>query len=331
MMKHTIHLHSDTKNITTKGIASTADIYWKVDFNRELDGYFNKRKYKHDYRLFKTGVGKLSITFIKDNEYSLKDQLAYLEVLAAKHIVSNSGLNAFGFTDDRITIRRDQLHFKFSQETAVKLTLRDTISSEFLGEIGRLSGRSSPAAGYLYGATAEFSAKQDWAIPYYDKEVTFDHYNRIYDTDIRENDYIFTAQGEMIVDYRSIEEFMKSDWNQFLMTVKDQEFSRPFDTFAEIVKTATEIVYKDNGYLTKIRNLFGDDCMLLFNKEHAAYLPIKPMEKQGTYLVLGIRRMYSQLKLQEMHEHGFAQHIESTLTKEEALEARKRREDFINR
>lgn len=331
MKKHTVHLYSDPKNVTTKGIASIANIYWKVDFNRDLDGYLNKRKYKHDYRLFKTGVGKLSITFIKDGDYPLKDQLAYLEVLAAKHIVSNSGLNCFGFTDDRITIRRDQLHIKFSKESAVKLLVRENVDNDFLSERGRLSGRSSPAAGYLYGATAEYCSKQAWAKPYNDNEVTFDHFNSIYDTDIRENDYIFTAQGEMIIDYRSIEEYMKSDWNQFLMQIKGQEFSRPFDTFAEIVRTAREIIYKDNGYLTKIRNLFGDDCLLLYNKEHAAYLPIKPMEKRGVYLVLGIRRMYSQLKLQEMHEHEFALHIKSTLSKEEAIAAKKLKQDFINR
>lgn len=316
MNKHTLHLYTNRSSLKQKSDLFYVDVLWRVDFNRDLDHFFNKRKYMHNFELLKTGIGKLSITFKFDTSFSEDANLSYVEALAAKHVISNSGLNAFGFTDDKVSIRRDQLHIVFSSPTAAMLIGRNQAPKNFLNEFGAISSRTSPCAGYLFGASVEIKQDPLWALEQLNNNADFAYYNNAADIDIRQNDYVFNAQGEMIIDYRTVSEFLESDWTQFLMQVKRVEYPRPFEAIHEIVKTADRIIYTDNGYLTKIRNLFGDDCLILHNSELCVYMPIKPIAKMQ-YLVLGYRRYIGPLKLKEMHENGFALHQKQLLSDEE--------------
>ncbi|WP_428775711.1 hypothetical protein [Vibrio sp.] len=318
-LKHIVQLYTDPTLIGQENDETYANIFWSVQFNRDLDAYFSKRKYQHDFDLFKEGYGRLKIRFTYDSDASPEENLAYVETLAAKHLVSNSGLNVFGFTNDKVTIRRDQLHFVVSQPDTVSLIDRKGVDQSVFSRLGKISAKSSPAAAYLFGATAEPLVDISWAEPLKDENYQFDFYNTILDLDARENDYVFTPMGDIIVDYRSVEELMNSEWMQFQITVKGMEIARPFDMMVDLVNKANEVIYEDNKYLDKIRQKFGEDCFLLLNREQKTWLPIKPVTHnlKDVFHVLGLRRYYTPLRLAEMHEHGFALNIEQKLSEEE--------------
>ncbi|MFL7013616.1 hypothetical protein [Enterovibrio norvegicus] len=324
---HNLYVYTSESLLKRTSGEATVSVVWQVQFDRELDGYFNKRKYKHDYDLFKQGVGNLTVNFRYDSQLTVAENLAYVEVLAAKHIVSNTGLNAFGFTDDNMSIRRDHLNVVFSKPDAVKLMLRKGIETSYFDRLGAISSKTSPPAGYLYGASAESTASHDWLMPYITNDKDFDFYNTAYDLDIRENDYVFTSVGSLIVDFRSVDEFMMLDWTQYQIQVKNQEISRPFEVLVDLLKGAGEMIYTNNNYLAKIKRLFGDDSFLLLNREKKSWLPITPIAGvPGTYLVLGLRRYYNPANLAEMHEHGFALSIKQSATEDEIQEIKDRRQ-----
>ena len=324
--KHVVHIAIDESSLAKTNnhpLEHTVDVYWEVTFNPELYKFFNKRKYVHDIDLLKKGVGRLTILFKMSESDNPTNMLAYIEALAAKHIVSNSGINAFGFSSDSMSIRRDQLHFALSQSGTVKLLMRGKGNAEFLEIMAALSAKSSPAAGYLYGCTA--SVDERWLSELKSHPFSIEYRHRSFDIDIRENDYVFMPQGDIIIDFRTVEEFMNSENTQFMMRVKGNSFPRPFDTVYEIIKSSENIIYKDNTYLDKIRRLFGDDCFLLYNEIQYCYVPIKRLNS-NQFTAMGYRKYINPLRLEEMHEHGIGLHFEQKLTKDELEELRKKYE-----
>ncbi|OOF02812.1 hypothetical protein BZG80_11640 [Salinivibrio sp. MA440] len=332
-MKHTVMIYASPELIRQEGALTEADVLWTVDFNRDLDMFFNKRKYKHDFDQFKTGVGRLRVTFDYDNKHSMEDNLAFVEAIAAKHIVANSGLNAFGFTDDKMSIRRDQLHIVFSQADAAPLIERNLGDSGFFGQKGVLAAKSAPAAGYLYGATTEVATDIAWVSPYLEPNAEFDMHDRIVENDVRLNDYVYTSMGYMIIDYRTVEEFMSLPVTLYEQEVLKKVYTRPFEAVKEIVNKAKDVIDKDNRYLDKIKSKFGDDALLIDNNEDKAWLPIIPLKnaENDFYLVLGMSRHCSPLRLQEMHSHGYGKDIPQRLSDEELQEASQYRKEKYGR
>ncbi|PMN52175.1 hypothetical protein BCT30_13670 [Enterovibrio norvegicus] len=308
---HDIHVFAPSHQLLVNKEISVAQVYWSVTFNRELDSYFNKRSYTHDFKQLKEGVGHLEIQFRYDDSLTIEDNLSYVEVLAAKHLVSNSGINAFGFTNDKVTIRRDHINIVFSQETAITLLIRKNVEKSTLSRLGSISAKSSPAAGYLYGATAELETNFDWIIPRLTQNASFDFFSSDTDLNIREDDYIFTPLGDFIIDYRSVEELMESEWVRFQIEVRKQDYARPFELLADLVRASDQTIREGNPYLVKIKKLFGEDSILLLNTSEKTWLPAKLLLDDGreTYLIMGHRRYLKPEILAEMHEHGFAQHI----------------------
>jgi hypothetical protein len=252
-MKHTVSVYANSKHVNKTEEGAVVDVIWTIDFNRDLDMFFNKRKYKHDFDLFKTGVGRLRVTFDYDNNHSMEENLAFIEAIAAKHIVANSGLNAFGFTDDKMSIRRDQLHIVFGQKDAAPLIDRSHKDAAFLGKKGVLAAKSAPSAGYLYGATTEVATDIAWVSPYLEPNVEFDMYNRIVEKDVRFNDYVYTSMGYMVIDYRTVDEFISLPVTRYEQEVMKMAYTRPFESVKEMVIKAKDVIYKDNPYLDKIK------------------------------------------------------------------------------
>lgn len=328
-MKHTVSVYASPQHVHKTEEGTEVDVVWTVDFNRDLDMFFNKRKYKHDFELFKTGVGRLRVTFDYDNKHSMEENLAFIEAIAAKHIVANSGLNAFGFTDDKMSIRRDQLHIVFGQKDAGPLIERKQKDSDFLIKKAALAAKSSPAAGYLYGATTQPATDLAWIKPYLEQDADFDMYNRITEKDVRFNDYVYTSLGYMIIDYRTVDEFMSLPVTQYEQDVLKMTYARPFESVKEMVSKAENVIYTDHRYLDKIKSKFGNEALLLDNKEGKAWLPITPLKnsEQDFYLVLGISRHCSPLRLQEMHNHGYGKDIPQRLTEKELQEVSEKRKE----
>ncbi|EKO3674171.1 hypothetical protein M3923_002866 [Vibrio metschnikovii] len=324
--KHIIHVAIDESSLEKTNnypLEYTVDVYWEVNFNPELYKFFNKRKYVHDLDLLKEGVGRLTILFKMSESDSPTNTLAYIESLAAKHIVSNSGINAFGFSSDAMSIRRDQLHFALSQSGTVKLLMRGKDNAEYLERMAALSAKSGPAAGYLYGCTA--SVDEYWLSELKSRSFTIEYHHRSFDIDIRENDYVFTPQGDIIIDFRTVEEFMNNENTQYMMRVKGNIYPRPFDTVYEIIKSSESIIYNDNAYLDKVRRIFGDDCFLLYNELQYCYIPIKKLNS-NQFTAMGYRKYINPLRLEEMHGLGIGLHFKQKLTKDELEELRKQYE-----
>lgn len=320
MNKHTVNLFVDPASWKSDEGMATVNVVWHVEFNRELDKFLNKRKYQHDFSLLKEGIGRLTITYPNNNSHTQDDNLAYVEALAAKHIVSNTGINAFGFTDDKMSVRRDHLHFKFSRETALKLICRRDVEIGFFADMASIAAKAGTSAGYLYLATGEVSKDVTWAEAYLSGD-NVDYYNLAADLDIRNNDNVMTSFGEMAIDYRSVDEFYSSEWVEYNVNVKNVEYPRPFATLYDIVAASNEIIYQDNSYLDKIRAKFGPECLLLANPEEVSFLPITKLAS-SIYYVLGYRKYINPLTLEEMHKNGIGLHRKQTLTQEELADLR---------
>ncbi|MGR5296830.1 hypothetical protein ACPV5U_24450 [Vibrio mediterranei] len=309
MTRHVLKLYTDSTNLHRQGNQSIVAVKWKVDFNRELDRFLSKRNYNHDFDLLKEGVGILNIRLGLKGNWTDTQLLAYAESLAAKHVIANSGLNAFGFqVGDKgfvMTVRRDQLEIQTSQLATVNLLDRQGVDQSFFTEMGSISLATSPAAAYLYGTAVTKSKEHSWS------EQEHLYINSTTDFDIRSAETIFTAIGEVIVDYRSVNEYMNQSWTRYQIEVKNQEMPRPFDNVVDAVKAATEVIYDGNSYLDKIRSKFGDKCYLLFDPRTRTSIPIAPIKHDSTelYHMLGMRRIIPREKLEDMHAHGYGKEI----------------------
>ncbi len=309
MTRHVLKLYTDNTNLQRQGKRSIVAVKWKVDFNRELDRFLSKRNYSHDFELLKEGVGVLNISLELQGNWTDTQLLAYAESLAAKHVIANSGVNAFGFqVGDKgfvMTVRRDQLEIHTSQLATVNLLDRQGVDQSFFTEMGSISLAASPAAAYLYGTAVKKSEEHSWS------EQEHLYINSTTDINIRSAETIFTAIGEVIVDYRSVDEYMNQSWTKYQIEVKSQEMPRPFDNVVDSVKAATEVIYSDNSYLDKIRSKFGDRCYLLFDPRTRTSIPIAPVKQDSTelYHMLGMRRIIPREKLEDMHAHGYGKEI----------------------
>lgn len=332
MTHHTLHLYTDESHFFTKGEDAYINVYWKIDFNRDLDMYFHKKKYKHDFSMFKDGVGRLEIRFMRSPDKLKPEHIAYIETLAAKHIVANSGINAFGYTDDNHSIRRDHLHINVSNENSVNLIDRKGVGQEFFDQFSALAALSSPAAGYLYGASVAHSVDTSWIEDYLHEEATFENYNKVVDVHIISNDYFQTSLGKMIVDYRSVEEFMNTELMKFQIEVEKAIIARPFQVVLEGLKKMTNIVYKDSKTLDKIREKFGNDCLMLTDNEHLLMIQVVPIDPANSlYKVLGVRHHIPMAKLERMQAHGFALDIPLNAPKEVLEASRARYQEGLKR
>lgn len=332
MTHHTLHIYTNESHVFTKGEDSFINVFWKIDFNRELDMYFHKKKYKHDFSMFKDGVGRLEIRFSRSPDKLRPEHIAYIETLAAKHIVANSGINAFGYTDDNHSIRRDQLHINVSNPASVNLINRKGVSQEFFDKFTALAALSSPAAGYLYGASASHSTDTNWIEGYLHENATFENYNKVVDINIISNDYFQTALGLMIVDYRSVDEWMNTELMKFQIEVEGAIFPRPYQLVIEGLKKMTDIVYKNSKMLDKMREKFGNDCLMLKDKDHVLMIQVMPVDPNNNmYKVLGVRHHIPIAKLERMQAHGFALDVTLDAPKEVLEASRARYENGLKR
>lgn len=332
MNHHTLHIYTDESHFFTKGEDSFINVYWKSDFNRELDMYFHKKKYKHDFSMFRNGVGRLEIRFFRAPDKLKSEHIAYIETLAAKHIVSNSGINAFGYSDDNQSIRRDQLHIEVSNPESVNLIDRKGVDQEFFNRFSALAALSSPAAGYLYGASASMSTDKSWVDSYLKEDSVFENYNKAVDINIISNDYFQTALGKMIVDYRSVEEWMNSELMKFQLEVEGAIVPRPYQAVLEGLKKMTNIVYKNSKMLDKMREKFGHDCLMLTDDDHLLMIQVMPIDPSNNiYKVLGVRHHIPIAKLERMQAHGFALDITLDAPKEVLEASRARYESGLKR
>jgi hypothetical protein len=315
---HTVHVFTDESHFFKREGESFINVFWKVDFNRDLDMYFHKKKkYQHDFDMFKEGVGRLEIRFSRGPAVLKPEHVAYAQVLAAKHIVSNSGINAFGFEDDSQSIRRDQLQFIFNNPTAVDLLVRTKENSAKLSEIGAMAGLTSSSAGYLYGATASVSENHDWLDNYMGEDINFDFYHKIADIHIIENDNVSTPLGEMVIDHRAVEEWMIADINRYKQEVEGAIFPRPYQLVVEDLKKMTNVIYKDSHILKSTREKFGFDCLLLSDREQKTFIQIMPLDaKSQVFKVLGCRHHLSVGKLEVMQAHGYCLDVKINVDKE---------------
>lgn len=323
--KHHIHLFTSADDIQVIDNETTVTVYWQVNFNRDLDRFFNKRKYKHDFDLLKEGVGRLVVRVLP-KKTALSDEylLAYVETLAAKHVVSTNGLNAFGFTDHGMTIRRDQLHFHTSQALTRDLLDRKGQMNEIysLEYIGVATGNS---AGYLYGATAEFDQNNSTLK---DREE-FDFYNTTTDIQIREADNARTDLADIVIDYRSVDEWMNMEWVRYTIEVKQQEYPRAYDTVCELVKATDSVVFQGTKYVEKTQRVFGQDALVIYHNEHKISFQLSPAG--NTYLVVGMQKYLTPLLLDEMKKNGFAKDFAQIATEEELEELKRVKAERFNK
>lgn len=304
--KHVLRTYTDKSLIkhASETNAASVVVIWQIDFDRSLDRFFNKRKYKHDFGMLKQGVGRLEIRL--DDLVSSKT-LPFIEALAAKHIVSNSGVNAFGFEDDSISIRRDQLKIITSQADTVSLIDRKGVPQSFFEKYNVLSALSSTSAGYLYGCDVELGDDHSWVKSHLVDDASFSSYNRTSDHQIIHNDNVTLPMGEVIINWLSVDEWMNSDLIQFQMKEKDQEFPRPFNLVHDAVRKTERLIYKDNPSLSRLREKFGDECFILTDTPSTNYIQVKKLnDDDRIYLVLGVRHYYAPYLLEEMKSHGFA-------------------------
>ncbi|MDF9399117.1 hypothetical protein [Vibrio sp. 1180_3] len=316
MQQHIVNLYTDLNQITEGAGETIVNIIWTVNFNLDLAHYFNKRKYKHDLNLLKNGVGQLKIKIpdYTSEKYIAKSKaylLAYAEAIAAKHLVANSGVNVFGFTysDDGMvmTIRRDQLLFKLSQPDAVKHLHRKNVDQQFFTDYDAISNMTTTAAGYLYGASFVEELDPEWVKPHLEPGASFDYYNSAQELDIRSAETVFTSIGEVIINYRSVEEVMSNPWTRYQMETKEQFEPRAFDSVSKMVKSATQVIYENDSYLDKIRRKFGDKCFLLYDPQTHTAFPIKPTKDGSSeiYHMIGMKKRIKKEQLEEMQSKGY--------------------------
>jgi len=325
MTKHTLHIHTNETHFFMKDGESFINVFWKIDFNRDLDLYFHKKKYVHDFDMFKDGVGRLEIRFKRSPAKLKPEHIAYIETLAAKHIVSNSGINAFGFSDDNHSIRRDQLKVLVSNPDSAKLIDRKGVEQSFFDKYSALAALSSPPAAYLYGVSTEYSDDISWLQPYIESDLNFENYNKAVDIQIISNDHHHTSLGNMIVDYRSVQEWMGTELIKFQQEEEGGLFPRPYQLVVEGLKSMTNIIYKDSKFLDNLREKFGADCLILTDKDYSTMIQVQPVDPENQlYKVLGVRHHIPVAKLERMQAKGYALDIELNATPEQ-LEASRQR------
>ncbi|MFC5079621.1 hypothetical protein VTH8203_00858 [Vibrio thalassae] len=328
MQHHVINLYTDADCVKTNETDTIIDVRWTVKFNMELAPYFNKRKYKHDLRLLKEGVGQLKVVIpnhtVVNTKATPEKALAYAEAIAAKHLVANSGVNVFGFqTSDNgmmMTVRRDQLLFKLSQLDALKHLQRKGVEQEFFTNYGMLSNMTTVPAGYLYGASFEHESSPKWVKDYLESDASYDYYNSVNELDARSAETIYTAIGEVIINYRSVEEVMTNPWMRYMIETKSHSEPRPFDTVVKMVKSATQVIYDNNDYLTKIRKRFGEKCYLLYDTETHMFFPIQPTKSGSSeiYHMIGMRKSIRRDQLADMQAKGYGNEFQSKKESEES-------------
>lgn len=322
MNKHLIYTYTDSNQIHQEDGQTQITVYWQVQFNRELDGYFTKRKYVHDFELFKEGVGRLNIRIEpKKVDIPQEAMLAYAESLALKHVVSTKGLNAFGFTSDKMTIRRDHIHFYASQPITIDMIDRAG-KEEQLANFAKIGPASSVLAAYVYGATISLSQTN----AHLKDHEHFEHYNTTTDMLIRMSDQVRTDLADLIINYRTCEEFLNNDFIRYTMAIKGAEYSRVYNTIAEYLMQCTTVVYDNHPLVERAQKVFGETALIVLNEHYAFQL----VPANAEYVVYGFRKSLSAVLKKDMIEAGFGDGYEMPTDKELA-DSQKRREQIAKR
>lgn len=319
MNKHQIFTYTSKEDLSFDSQGSIVTVYWQVQFDRSLDRFMNKRKYTHNLDLLKEGIGKLDIRIEeKSKEISDKHLIAYAETLAAKHLVSTRGLNVFGFTDDSMTIRRDQIHLYVSQPDTVDFIDRSGGKDEKLKTTLPIVGPSTaPLAAYLYGATISLCETNQ----HLKEAPEFDFFNKSTDMIIRGADNIRTDFSEIIIDYRTVEEFLSTDYIRYTITEKGAEYSRVYNTIADFVSACTDIQYDAGNFVKKTQLKFGQDALVAASDQFLFQL----IPHRSDYLVFGMKKLMSAALKVEMAKAGYGDNFELP-TEEDVQESLRRRE-----